>query len=241
MIDWIITDLDMAAAEGSMSDRDASVIRVYIDDFVRTHVGMMDNDAGFVKYFNQVNKVGITLTRQQFSNLRGLYLERVHKRLETDPPQWYIDLSNEVFLAAAQKGRGRFAGMNHTAAEKVLRGKLIRLAHANPALRPHLLPLIKSAGCEKLPEGPMRDNCENKKDEGEKADKKADAEGPEAGRTWGNPDPGAPHDWDHPYAHHKGHPPAGTDGSAQRKRYNNWYRENVCKTEHATGCGRDWD
>jgi len=30
----------------------------------------------------------------------------------------------------------------------------------------------KEAGCEKLPEGPMRDNCEKKKKEGEENDEK---------------------------------------------------------------------
>lgn len=50
-----------------------------------------------------------------------------------------------------------------------LRSKVIRLAHANPELRPHLLPLLKEAGCEKLPEGGMRDNCEKKKEEGKEA------------------------------------------------------------------------
>lgn len=50
--------------------------------------------------------------------------------------------------------------------DKKLRNKLIRLAHANPELRADLLPLLKEAGCEKLPEGPMRDNCEKKKEEG---------------------------------------------------------------------------
>ena len=48
-----------------------------------------------------------------------------------------------------------------------LRSSLIRLAHTNPDLRPHLLPLLKEAGCEKLPEGGMRDNCEKKQEEGE--------------------------------------------------------------------------
>ena len=57
-----------------------------------------------------------------------------------------------------------------------LRSKLIRLAHANPELRSHLLPIIKSAGCEKLPEGGMRDNCEKKKEEGEKKEAKTASE-----------------------------------------------------------------
>ncbi len=41
---------------------------------------------------------------------------------------------------------------------------LIRLGTTNPNLRPHIRQLL--AGCEKLPEGGMRDNCEKKKNEG---------------------------------------------------------------------------
>jgi hypothetical protein len=47
----------------------------------------------------------------------------------------------------------------------MLRNELIKLAHARPEFRSRLIPLIKEAGCEKLPEGPMRDNCEKKRDE----------------------------------------------------------------------------
>jgi len=55
-----------------------------------------------------------------------------------------------------------------------LRSRVIHLAHENPNLRPHLLPLLKEAGCEKLPEGGMRDNCEKKKEEGKESDKGSD-------------------------------------------------------------------
>lgn len=58
--------------------------------------------------------------------------------------------------------------------DRTLRAKLIRLAHSNPELRAQILPLLKDAGCEKLPEGGMRDNCEEKVEEGkESASKKA--------------------------------------------------------------------
>jgi len=57
------------------------------------------------------------------------------------------------------------------ASDKQLRASLIRLAHSHPEFRKDLLPLI-TAGCEKLPEGGMRDNCEKKKEEGAKSDKK---------------------------------------------------------------------
>lgn len=54
--------------------------------------------------------------------------------------------------------------------DALLRARLIRLASEHPEFRKDLLPLIKSAGCEKLPEGGMRDNCEKKKEEGAKSD-----------------------------------------------------------------------
>lgn len=57
--------------------------------------------------------------------------------------------------------------------DTLLRNSLIKLAHTHPEFRKDLLPLIKSAGCEKLPEGGMRDNCEKKVEEGKKNDKEA--------------------------------------------------------------------
>ena len=58
--------------------------------------------------------------------------------------------------------------------DKQLRMQLIKLAHSNPELRKEILPLLKQAGCEKLPEGGMRENCEKKKEEGAKGDKAED-------------------------------------------------------------------
>jgi hypothetical protein len=49
------------------------------------------------------------------------------------------------------------------------------LAHEHPEFRKDILPLLKEAGCEKLPEGGMRDNCEAKKEEGKGKDKEASA------------------------------------------------------------------
>lgn len=59
-----------------------------------------------------------------------------------------------------------------------LESELIKLGTTNPELRPHIREIM--AGCEKLPEGGMRDNCEKKKEEGGKdegADKTADLGG----------------------------------------------------------------
>ena len=61
----------------------------------------------------------------------------------------------------------RSAGKTITASE---RNAMIRLAAALPVGSPERRAIL--AGCEKLPEGPMRDNCEKKKEEGA-SDKKA--------------------------------------------------------------------
>jgi hypothetical protein len=58
-----------------------------------------------------------------------------------------------------------------------LKEDLIKLGTTNPELRPYIRPIL--AGCEKLPEGGMRDNCEKKKSEGgdkEETDKGSDKE-----------------------------------------------------------------
>jgi hypothetical protein len=92
-----------------------------------------------------------------------------------------------------------------------LRASVIRLAYKNPSLRPHILPLVKEADA-------------------------AEAMDLVAGRTWGNPDPRSTPDDNSPYNSHPDSPSAGADGSAQRKKYNEWFHENVCPT-HATKCG----
>jgi hypothetical protein len=70
-------------------------------------------------------------------------------------------------------------GPAKVASEKALFHKLVRLAHENKEARQPILAMLceaglipcdKTAGCEKLPEGPMRDNCEKKK--GEKKEEK---------------------------------------------------------------------
>lgn len=97
-----------------------------------------------------------------------------------------------------------------------LRASVIRLAYENPNLRPHLLPLIKEADA-------------------------SEAMDMEAGRTWGKGDhgkgnPSATPDDATPYHKHPNSPDAGANGSAQRKKYNEWFRGNVCPG-HATTCG----
>lgn len=56
--------------------------------------------------------------------------------------------------------------------DKQLRSRLIHLAHAKPEFRGKILAALKEAGCEKLPEGGMRDNCEKKVEESKEASSK---------------------------------------------------------------------
>lgn len=118
--------------------------------------------------------------------------------------------------------------MNRVAAEeRVLRSRVIRLAHQNPSLRPHLLPLLaRTAGAE---------------------------EGTVAGRTWGDSNqfggskgnPRQPADDKDPPYNKRNLGPGGCnkeddDGScyAERLEYNQRYREEVCKGgKHRTDCG----
>lgn len=90
-----------------------------------------------------------------------------------------------------------------------LRLKVIKLADEKPHLREHLIPLLREATEDDV----------------------------EAGRLW-NSDASTWDAW-HPYKNHPDSPPAGTDGSAQRKKYNDWYRKKVCPT-HPTTCGAPW-
>lgn len=95
-----------------------------------------------------------------------------------------------------------------------LRSKVIRLAHAKPELRPHLLPLLKQSA----------------------------EEGLLAGRRWdgskANPDDSNPYKDRSEDIDVKG----GTNGSEARRKYNCKYRQKVCP-KHGTKCGdkdRDW-
>jgi hypothetical protein len=88
-------------------------------------------------------------------------------------------------LPAGQQEEGRLA-----ADEATLFTGLVKLAYSDEEARGPVLTMLreggyideagkptgKHAGCEKLPEGPMRDNCEKKKEEGgdKKDDKKDD-------------------------------------------------------------------
>jgi hypothetical protein len=105
-----------------------------------------------------------------------------------------------------------------------LRKATIRLAYERPELRAHLLPLLARTAA------PLEDE---------------EAMNMLAGRPWGgtgykskakdydDPSPGpgtppcTPEGEGGCYDSHPGSPPAGANGSAARRKYNEWYRSNV--------------
>ncbi len=116
-----------------------------------------------------------------------------------------------------------------------LRQELQRVASQHPETRKHLIPLLRKFAEEQVvactcPAG-IGHNA---------ADYSAAEDDVMGGRTWGNPDPHSKPDDAVPYRHHEDSPPAGADGSAQRKKYNEWYRKNVCPKNHKTNCGAPW-
>lgn len=97
-----------------------------------------------------------------------------------------------------------------------------RIAAEHPETRRLLVPELRKFACS-CPDG----------------DKMADGDELLGGRTWGNPDPRSTPDDNAPYNKHEDSPPAGADGSPQRKKYNEWFRKNVCP-KHKTNCGAPW-
>jgi hypothetical protein len=196
LVDW----MGDALAYTEMSPGKKAVIVPYINAVLN---GEVTDDKSYAK--------SIGLDPSYFAQIKKEFTEGAYLLFKKDPPDFINEAENAVFLLNAQKGRGRFAKespMHRTAAETILRSKLIRLAYAKPEFRAQLLPLLKQAA----------------------------GEGPEAGRTWGAPDPHSRPDDNAPYNHHPDSPPAGADGSAQRKVYNKWFQENVCPG-HKTLCG----
>jgi len=209
VFNWMKDDVKTS----KLSDREQVIMEAYIDAVIDGRLSSLQSDAAFADDFKRSNPA-LTTSAADVGNIKSKYLGKggaeVAKRLKQDAPQFLLDAEDTLFLMNAQKGRGRFASRGRTAAERALRSQVIRLAHQNPALRPHLLPLLKRSA----------------------------EEGPEAGRTWGGPGAGRDWDWHKPeYETHEDSPPAGENNSEQRAKYNRWYRENVCPTDHGTGCG----
>lgn len=115
--------------------------------------------------------------------------------------------------ARLQELRAQQASKVEAAPKLTLREEVTKLAAENPTARPYLVPILRRTAL--------------------------DGDELLGGRTWGNPDPHSTPDDKVPYHKHEDSPPAGADGSPQRKRYNEWFRENVCPT-HKTNCGAPW-
>ena len=103
-----------------------------------------------------------------------------------------------------------------------------RVASMHGETRRHLVPLLRKYASENV----VACTCPD-------GGKSAADDGLMGGRTWGNPDPHSSPDDKVPYHKHEDSPPAGADGSAQRKKYNEWFRTNVCP-KHKTNCGAPW-
>lgn len=222
VFDWMLDDVKF---HPSLNDKEKQVMTAYVQAVIDGRLsGFMSAegasagrgaDRGFIEDYNRRNP-DATITPNYFGVVKNKYLGKdgaeVAKRLHDEAPEWKLDAEDQLFLMNAQKGRGKFAAQKFAAEERALRSKIIRLAHQNPAMRPHLLPLLVRTA--------------------------AGEEGTLAGRTWGGPGAGRDWDWNKPeYASHEDSPPAGSNGSTERAKYNKWYRENVCPSKHGTGCG----
>jgi carbonic anhydrase/acetyltransferase-like protein (isoleucine patch superfamily) len=112
--------------------------------------------------------------------------------------------------ANADAAANRF--LRQASGKPKVRANLLRMAKERPELRAAILTFLnKKAGDEDVTADEMF-----------------------AGRKWdgGRQKP----DDSVPYNLHPDSPPAGSDGSEARKKYNQWYRKNVCP-DHKTNCG----
>lgn len=130
-------------------------------------------------------------TQQEGEELLDKQEEGILDDGEADEDPLKIAPERPTIPKSASEKRAALSG-----AERELFNGLVRLAHENKEARKPVLALLceqglidckkaqdddaaededakegskKKAGCEKLPEGPMRDNCEKKKEEGKKA------------------------------------------------------------------------
>ena len=111
-----------------------------------------------------------------------------------------------------------------------LRKAIVRLAYEQPELRPHLLPLLKDTAVT------AGDDEKTAREWGNAIHRQIYDDKPTIGPPTGTK--GNPSGAYGTYKERKKSPPAGEDGSAQRKKYNEWYRKNVCPSED--GCGAPW-
>ena len=141
VFDWL---RDWVDGTSRLTELEKSIVSAYLTDL--STVGSGWSFTQLAADFN-VSKGFIS---QLMSPETGRFPTLVAQVLKTDRPAFLDDLDNMRELAnLARGGAGAWkaASANKVAAEeKILRAKLIRLASTNPELRPHLLPLLVTAG-----------------------------------------------------------------------------------------------
>lgn len=177
----------------------------------------------------------IGILRPSFARARDAWADAVRKTFNQAAssgrfPKFIEDAQNAIALANEhrRKAARKIMARNLTAAERDLRSKVIRLAHQNPSLRPHLLPLLKQADAEPSAEQMASEIMAGRPWGGKGYKPKAkDYDDPAPGP--GSP-PCQPDGEGGCYEHtdmYKGYGStnSGTNGSAARREYNKKYRE----------------
>jgi hypothetical protein len=169
----------------------------------------------------------IGMARPQFSAVKKKFRDESFKLFQRNPPAFLRDADDQITFMNVAQGKVAMA-RNITAAEKALRSKIIRLAHSNPELRPHLIPLLKQADAEPSAEQIASEIMAGRPWGGKGYKPKAkDYDDPSPGP--GSP-PCQPDGEGGCYEHtdmYKGYGKSnsGSNGSAARRQYNKKYRE----------------
>jgi hypothetical protein len=214
MFDWI---LDWVDETSRLTDLEKSIVRTYITELsvagTSTSYTQLATDFGVSKGFIS-----------QLMGENGRFTTLIAQVLKMERPSFLDDMDNIRELSNLARGGGGAwkAANSRTAAEQVLRSKLIRLASAKPELRPYLLPILRQASEEGILAG---------RPWGGKGYKPKAKDYDDAAPGPGSP-PCTPEGEGGCYEHtpmYKGYGSAnsGANGSAARRKYNEKYRENM--------------
>ena len=138
-LEWMLDDI----SGSSMSPFAKAVMSAYIERIIDNRPLL--TDAEFAESFNEEVARGLRerpkgstkpLQGPTIAVLRGQYLKEVSARLYREMPGFLREALDQMYMRNVMRGRIRGAS------SRTLRASLIRLAHQNPALRPHLLPLL---------------------------------------------------------------------------------------------------
>lgn len=125
------------------------------EDLTDANGKRLGNDPFILSLLNSASK-RYTLTEKQIqSGERAIYLYKMHSKQNTAIPEWRF--------ASADKNIHNKKEISMS--EKSLRSKIIRLAHAKPHLRSHLLPLVTKTAYQKLRESASYEEMQKWKEE----------------------------------------------------------------------------